>query len=352
MPDWSSSMQQSYEYYVVDPGTWGDKYPLDSVISSTIDRDLSVDTLGSATFDMTTVMDECYIRVYLTTIQNGVKEKHPLGTFLVQTPSISFNGKYRSISVDAYTPLTELKENAPPLGYYVPKNSNIMDKVFSITREYARAPVIDAISEEKLQEDFVSNDGDTWLIFNRDLASYAKHRYDLDEMGRILFAKEQDTASLQPVWTYTDDNSSILYSDISMSRDFYDIPNVVEVIYTNNSKQYYSKVVNDDENSPTSIQSRGRKITHRVVNPGFTGIPTKEQVDEYAKQLLRDLSTIEYTIKYAHGYCPVRIGDCVLFQHNSFGLMNVKAKVMTQSIKCTPGCVVDETAVIISKLWG
>ena len=51
-------------------------------------------------------------------------------------------------------------------------------------------------------------------------------------MGRILFAPEQDVSSLQPIWTYNDDNSSILYSDISVDHDLYGIPNVVEVVYS------------------------------------------------------------------------------------------------------------------------
>ena len=91
MADWLSSMQQSFEYYVVDPSTWKDVRLIDSVRSCTITRDAEAETLGSATFDVTESLGECYIRVYLVTIQNGVRERHPLGTFLVQTPAFSFN---------------------------------------------------------------------------------------------------------------------------------------------------------------------------------------------------------------------------------------------------------------------
>ena len=125
MPDWLSSMQQTFEYYVVDPITWKDTKKLDTIISCSITRDLETETLGSATFKVSDFIGECYIRVYLITIQNGITEKHPLGTFLVQTPSTSFNGKVQSISMDAYTPLLELKENMPALGYSIFKEENI-----------------------------------------------------------------------------------------------------------------------------------------------------------------------------------------------------------------------------------
>ena len=171
-------------------------------------------------------------------------------------------------------------------------------------------------------------------------------------MGRILYAPKQDTASLQPVWTYTDDNSSILYPEISIEHDLYGIPNVVEVIYSNGSDQYYHKVVNDDENSPISTVNRGREITHRVTDPDIIGDPTEEQVKDYAEKLLDELSSLEYTISYTHGYCPVRVGDCVRLDYERAELKGVKAKVISQSIQCEPGCPVTEKAVFTVKLWG
>ena len=352
MADWLSSMQQTFEYYKVDPGTWKDIKKLDNVKSCTIKRDSEAETLGSATIDITESLGECYIRVYLRTIQNGGKEKHPLGTLLVQTPSSTFNGKILSVTMDAYTPLLELKESPPPLGYSILKNENIMDIAYLLTREYARAPVVRTDCDTTLYYDFVAETNDTWLTFLTDLIANAKYTFERDELGRILFSPKQDTASLQPVWTYTDDNSSILYPDLDMDHDLYGIPNVVEVIYSNGSGHYYSRVVNDDPNSPISTVNRGREIVYRVSDPDLIGDPTANQIDEYANRLLRELSTLEYTISYSHGYCPVRLGDCVRLNYTRAGLTNIKAKVISQSIKCESGCPVSEKAVFTTKLWG
>lgn len=351
MADWLSSMEQTYEYYTVDPSTWKDMTKLDLVKSCTISRDSEAGTLGSATLDISDVLGECYIRIYLVTIQNGVKERHALGTFLIQTPSSSFDGKKRSVSMDAYTPLLELKENLPPLGYSVLKGTNVMDDVYRLTRENARAPVVKTTCSTELFHDFVAETSDTWLSFISDLMTNAKYEFALDELGRILFSPKQNTASLQPVWTYDDSNSSILYPDVSIDHDLYGIPNVVEVIYSNGHGYYYAKVVNDDPNSPTSTVSRGREIVHRVTDPDLIGNPTNNQIDEYAEQLLKELSTVEYTVTYSHGYCPVRVGDCVRLNYSRAGLNNVKAKVISQSIKCEAGCPVTEKAVYTTKLW-
>ena len=296
-------------------------------------------------------MGECYIRVYLIIIQNGAKDKYPLGTYLIQTPSSKFDGKNKIVSVDAYTPLLELKENPPPIGYSVLKDTNIMETAYKITKEQARAPVVAAACTETLFSDFVANTDDTWMTFLNDLIANAKYTFALDELGRILFSPKQDMASLQPVWTFDDSNSSILYPEINMDYDLYGIPNVVEVIYSSDDRCYYSRVVNDDSNSPTSTVSRGREIIHRVTEPILYGNPTDEQVNEYAVRLLRSLSSIEYTVNYSHGYCPVKIGDCVRLNYSKAGLNGIKAKVISQSIKCEPGCPVSEKAVFTANLW-
>ena len=351
MADWLSSMQQTFEYYIVDPKTWKDIELIDAVKSSTIQRDAEAETLGSATIDMTESVGESYIRIYLITIQNGLRERHPLGTFLVQTPSLSFNGRLQNISVDAYTPLIELKESPPPLGYSILKNSNVMDFAYRLARERARAPVVKTECSTLLGMNFTASTDDTWLTFLSDLIANAKYNFALDEMGRILLSPYQDTASLQPVWTYNDDNSSILYPEISVDRDLYGIPNVVEVIHSNGAGYYFVRAVNDDPNSVTSTVSRGREIIHRVNNPDLVGKPTESQVKDYANQLLRELSVLEYTVTYTHGYCPVRLGDCVRLNYVRAGITNIKAKVISQTIKCEPGCPVTEKAVFTTRLW-
>ena len=351
MPDWTKTMQQTFEYYIVDPGTWRDTRKINTVISSSITRDSTLETLGSASITIAESLGECYIRIYLITIQNGIREKHSLGTLLVQSPSYSFDGKIKNVTLDAYTPLLELKENPTPLGYSVLKDENILDTAYRIVREQVRAPVIKPQKDEVLNTNFVANLNDTWITFVRDLVANADHSLALDDMGRIFFSPNQDTMSLQPIWTFDDSNSSILYPELSVDRDLYGIPNVVEVIYSNGTEYYYGKAVNDDPSSPISIVNRGRQITHRESNPSLLGNPSQDRVQEYAENLLKEMSSLEYTVTYTHGYCPVRIGDCVRLNYGRAGLNGIKAKVISQNIKCESGCPVTEKAVFTTELW-
>lgn len=354
MPDWTKSMEQTYEYYEVDPATWTDRKQITNVISSSVKRDSSNDTGGSASFKVDSDLGELYVRTYLITTQYRITERHPLGTHLCQTTGEGFDGKSKSITLDAYTPLLELKDNRPPIGYSLASGINILNVATSIVSENCRAPVIGGSSDKTLPTPFVSDLNDTWFSFVSDLLACAGYFLDCDEMGRVMFVPHQDTNSLQPVWKFDDDNSSILQPDFDIDRDLYGIPNVLEVVYTKDDGTYiYSKVENNDPNSPISTVNRGRRVVERITDPELNGsTPTQVQLDGYAKQKLRDLSSLEYTVTYTHGYCPVRVGDCVLLNYERAGIRNTRAKVTRQSISCETGCQVQETAVYTKSLWG
>lgn len=351
MPDWTSTMQQTFEYYIVDPGTWKDVKKIDNVISSSISRDIEAETLGSASITMSNSLGECYIRIYLVTIQNGIRERFPLGTYMIQTPRYSFDGKIRNISLDAYTPLIELKEKHPPIGYSLMKNTNIMESAYMIMREQMRAPVGRSDKDDTLFTNFVANLDDTWITFLRDLVANANMRIELDELGRVIFAPKQELETLQPIWTFDTNNSSILYPNFDIEHDLYGIPNEVEVVYSNSTMTSSVTAVNDNPNSPVSTVNRGRRITYRITNPEVIGNPSEQQLKDYAERVLRSMSSIAYTVSYKHGYCPVRIGDCVRLNYENAGLKNVKAMVISQTIDCTPGCPVTEKAIFTSNLW-
>lgn len=349
--DWTSGMSQTFEYYKVDPTSWKDMQRIDTVISSSIRRDLSTETLGSASFDIAEEIGECYIRTYLSVIQNGESDRRPLGTYLVQTPSFGFDGRRAKHTLEAYTPLLELKENPPPFGYALTKGQNVMHYAGNLARDNCRAPVVKVSDDTKLYDDFISETDDTWLSFLTALMNNAGYRFDLDEMGRILFAKNIEAEKMQPVWTFTDDNSSILLPDVTVNRDLYNIPNKVEVIYTSASKYYQATATNTRRSSPTSTVNRGRTITYRDLKPGLPGNSTLPQIQEYAKSLLEQLSSLEYTVTFSHAYCPARVGDCVRLNYTRAGLNDIRAKIISQDISCTTGCTVNSTAVYTRKLW-
>ena len=357
MPDWTKSMSQTFEFFEVDSGTWKDKVQITNVKRCKITRDLNDETLGSAQITCESDLTDKYIRIYLVTEQDRAVEKTALGTYIFETPSTSFDGRVTSTDQDGYTPLIELKEKLPSIGFTVPKSENIVKTAYLLADEYMRAPVTYGNNDNVLTDPFIAEVDDTWLYFISDLLANASYHFGLEPDGSMTLEPDQDSDSLSPVWTFNDDNSSILLPEVEVSRDLYGVPNVVEVLYSpDGSAPIFSVVRNDDESSPVSTVSRGRDIVYRDTDPSIKGSDsvtplTQTDVDDYARDLLRSLSSVEYTVSYKHGYCPVRIGDGVLLNYERAGLRNVRAKVTRQIINCASGCEVQETAVFTKRLW-
>ena len=355
MIDWTRSMQQTYEFYTVDPDSWGDKEKITTIESCSISRDATVDTLGSASFDCSDILDEQYVRVYLRVKQDGINDRVCLGTYLTQTPSDKFDGKRNNISLDGYTPLIELKQDNPSLGYTVRKDTPIMDTVYRLCVEHMRAPVLAAKNDKNLYNHFVANSDDTWFSYILDLMSNANYNFGLEPDGSVIFEPHIELQAMRPVWSYDDGNSSILLPEITNDRDLFNVPNVVEVVYSTDSEILTSVAINDDPNSITSTVSRGHIVRHRETSPNIAenmkGDNAQSYLDTYAERLLRNLSNVEHQLTYSHGYCPVRLGDCVLLNYERAGLRNVRARVIKQDIDCTTGCTVSETAIYTTQLW-
>lgn len=350
--DWADSMQQTFEFYKVNPITWYDEEQIKSITNANIERNKNDSSIVHGTIDGIDISGEFYVRIYLVVIQNKVKYREPLATLLIQTSNLKYDGKKKTISVDAYSPLIELKENMPDIGFYIPNDENLMNVVIDYAKKNMRAPVLQKnISSDVISETtgFVANFDDTWMSYITSLISEIGFEFDVDALGRVSFTPSQDISSMQPIYTYNDDNSSILYPEISTSYDLYSIPNVVEVLYSTSSDYYLARATNEDAGSPTSTQSRGRTILYRTTSPDSVTM-TKQQLDEYAQKLLENLSTIECKITYKHGYNGIRLGDCVMINYQKSGLKKVKAVVISQSISCTNGCPVTETAIFTTNL--
>ena len=359
MPDWSKSMEQSFEYYIVDPGTWGDKEKLTKITDCTITRDLKNETLGSATIDSDEDLNDQYVRVYLVTKQHRVQETFCLGTFLCQTSDWTYDGVRKFMSYDGYTPLIELKEKPMAVGYTILKNTNLLTSAVNITTSNVRAPVTPASNSDssmKLEKNFVAEESDTVFTFVRDLMQVGKYSFGITERGNITFEPYTELGALSPRWIFDDSNSSIMYPELKLKGDFFEIPNVVQVCYTPVSKSATPisvTVTNDDEESQVSTVNRGRRVIYRETNPQLGDAATTAIVKSYAEKLLAEKSTLEYEAVYSHGFTnSVRLGDCVRLNYEKAGLVDTNARVIKQVIHCTPGCKVDETAVYTKKLWG
>lgn len=343
MIDWTGEMAQTFEFREVDPGTWQDKRILSQVTGAEITWDDSLPTGGAAVFKGSEDVGECYIRAYLIARQGGEEERVCLGTFLAQTSGDDNDGKVASVSQEAYTPLLELKSDMPPVCYQVPRGANVAERIAALAAEHCRAPVDGAVDAFVLAEGFTAQLDWTWLDFLGKLAAKIGRRLFPTEEGRVTMAPRRDAAALAPRLVLRDDDLSIVQHDVRKARDYYGVPNVVEVVWSGESGCVTATAVNDDPESPLSIQRRGFRVLHREDSPDLED-PSPGEVQAYADALLLELSTVVHEVTYRRGFVPnVRVGDCIDFDL-ARAQVRTRAVVKAQKVICETGCQVEETA--------
>ena len=343
MADWTQGMTRTYEFWEVDPATWGDERRLDSVTGATIVRDSDDETLGNASFDMDSWEGEKYIRTYMVTEQFGLRERWPLGTHLVQVDNTLFDGMRGSTTVQGFTPLKELADDYPPLFYYV-DSGYATAHAARLMATYGRMPVDEGFDGGVLYEAHVAEDSDTWLSYIRGLLAKGCAHIALDSRGVALVAPDQDPSSLMPVRTFDDSNSSILRPEVRVTSNRPEVPNVVQVVYSTESGCLVGEAVNSDPSSETSTVALGRRKLLRVTSPDLPDNPTQADVDDLARRTLRKEGHAVYEVAFSHGFVPdVTLGSAVRLAYRAAGI-DVVAVVVRQTVPCTPGCVVETTA--------
>lgn len=338
----------TYEYYQVDPGTWADARQLAGIDSASVAWDSEQDIKGTAAMECEEDLGECYVRPYL--VLDGVR--HPLGAWLCQTPTRSHDGRSQTVSIDAYSPLLELMDDLPPVGYFVSAGSDIVKAAAAIIGEHCHAPVIPATDAgvRLLTEPFVADLEDSWLSFTDGLLAKADLRLGLDEMGDVIMLPVRDLAALQPVLTLRDDDASIVMPDVTDARDLYGVPNVYEAVWSGEQGFVVGRAENDSPSSPLSTVCRGRDVTHRDTSPDLES-PTQEEADAYAARCLRELSGVEHEITYRRDWVPgVRAGDCVLLDLDRSDV-HARAQIVRQELSCDTECLVTETVRWTEQVW-
>lgn len=346
--DWSSGYQVAYEYWEVDPSNLCNRRMLRTVNSCTIDRDASDETLGSAAMEIgEPVGNEIWVRVFAVITQRGSVHRECLGTFIAITPRVQMDGKSSTYSLDLYTPLRELADDGPPDGFPIRRGQNAVNAARLVFQRF-HAHLVDSGVSHALSKQVVSLN-DSWLSFGRKVLEAANMEVALDAHGRIGFSPVRDAAALAPAWTFIDDERSLLFDDAELTCGWSEVPNVVKVKVSGakSADTAIATATNDSAFSPVSTISRGRIVSIIEENP--EGV-TKANAKDYAARRLKELSCTERTLSFVHGYCPVRLGDCVRVIKSRNGL-DVKGKVISQSISCVTDLRVETEIAFTEVAW-
>ena len=347
--DWHRSMKQTPRYYLVNQNSWRDLEPLDTVVGCKTTRDIESELRESAqlTFDGQLV-GEFWVRCYLDCEQDGRVERVPIGTWLVQTPTRKMDGRVSEVNAVAYSPLHVLREERVPVLWHAPKGSTCVDMARQVCERFGVAPVIASKANIRLDRHYIAPNESTALDVARTLAAAAGMEVGVDAMGNVTITPYQSPEALLPTWTFRDDEKSIIEPDVDEELDWYQIPNVCEVI----TGTTIGRAVNDDPSNILSTVSRGRRVVLRIENPDeLKSGATQELADRVAAKRRSAACSMERTLNIVHGICPLKLGECAEVDWRAMDL-RMLGRVTRQELDMSTGVSIRSTIKTESGRWG
>ena len=310
----------------IDEATWLPADVVDGVESVSIRRSTGKDAplLESASLDVTGLLDEGYYRVEMA--DGGIWTSVATMLFSPENPEYSkraWGGGNSGRSV-----LAPASEKRFEPGSYAPRGADGAEWIAARLAECIVAPV-ETIGTFSLSEHAVFDIG----------ASYLDGIWKvLDAVGWCMQVSGEGVVTVreipaEPKMTVSE-SSGILMPGISRTPIPVDTPNVLRV-YDGDDM---AEAVDDDPESPTSVQARGRVI--EAVEDG----PTRregETLQQYAERRLAELTDVyeTYSVRREHaGMLPYDIWDSNLPEPGLCGLF----RVTDQAIECERGVTVEE----------
>lgn len=312
--DWRKGYSASYYLMLVDPSTLGDieRY---EIVGGTIKHE-STNLRTSADLDCVnyTYTNERLIRVWMDTKQTGEPSGHePLFTGYTSSPDRKIEGTKETAKLECYSVLLPAYDMLLERGWYAPVESDALVLIKQLLR-VCKVPVNISTKEDKnrsLTQSIVAENGETHLTMVEKLLSAMNWRMSIDGYGRI-YIQPYDS---EPIQTFDSRIYDVLETDLTVSYNWFDCPNVVRV----NLDDDYAVAKDQDSDTPMSIQNRGREVWYEeddvALNDG-------ETLQEYAYRRLNELQRVSTTISYQRRFHPnVRVADTIMLNYPRQGIV-------------------------------
>ncbi len=173
----------------------------------------------------------------------------------------------------------------------------------------------------------------SYLAVINDLCDFANYgSVTVNGYGGAVLKPYQDPTYLTPTRTINDDSQGILAPEFSIEEDYFDIPNVVALVCSNNNINLSAVATFDDPDSFLSTANRYEvTFTEQV-----SDIASQTALNAKARARLQDkLSYVERTT-VTHPYLPDELGEVWQVNYRAAGY-SVRGSIYEQDIKMTPG---------------
>lgn len=297
---------------------------------------------GSLTFSGRELPDKHdLVRVYYEFVDSaGETTREPLATMFFASIDPTYEGArvHGSASIESVLRVLASKTYGRP--YTVAKGTNAIAKAIALC-ESVGLKTNAAECEYVLTKDHVFDENTAYLTMVNWLTSAAGYAGVFpDAYGIIQIVPYVEPNERDPLWTFRDDERSIMRPEVIVSDNSAERYNAVRLYYETEEETLWASAVNNDPLSDLSVASRGYEITLAEQVTELSGSTQAERISNLkamAKERLLDNSAgIEY-VDLHHPYVPIKPNDAILIDYRMAG-------------KQWPGSVTNQTITLEASL--
>jgi hypothetical protein len=332
MIDFSNGITAKYYASRVNPQTWSDAGEI-SIVSGSITKNANSNLGVSADITVKeSIGTEEWVRVYMIAEQGGAKERVPLFTGIVSSPSRDINGNSESRKLDCYSVLKVSNDILLPLGWFAPARTN-GGALIKILLSDLPCPVELDEGSPNIISSFVAGDNDTKLSVAQEIAKAINWQIKVNGDGSVRICPMPLTIA----GTFDNIENDIIETSLSDNRDIFSVPNVLRVTLRGSA----ATARDDDPDSVYSTVNRGREIWKQETAKLAAG----ESLGEYAARRLKELQNPSRRLNYSRRFQPdVDVNDLVSIIYPKQGIGDV-FRVQSQTIDMSHGAKVKEGAI-------
>ena len=314
----------------VDPATWRDVAPA-QIAGGTIKREQSGKResadISCKGYD---IAIEKWVRIYLETRQDGDSARVPLFTGLATSPDDEYDGIVKSNTLACYSVLKPCEDVDMPLGWYAPASARGGDVIRQLM-SVSPAPVAVADNSPRLTAPIIAEANETHLTMIDKVLDAINWRMRISGDGTVSI----EPKPTEPAAEFDPLENDVIETKVRVSADWYNCPNV----YRATSGDVTGIARDEDNDSPLSIQNRGREVWK---SESGVNLADTENIAAYAQRMLREAQQVKQTASYTRRYIPDVIpGDMVRLRYPAQGLVG-EYIVVSQSISLGYGAGTEE----------
>ena len=332
MINYSNGISATYYAARVNPQTWADAGEI-SIISGNITKKAGSDLVESA--DITVSEDigtEAWIRVYMIAEQGGAKERVPLFTGIVSSPSRNIKGAQETRKLDCYSVLKVAADILLPIGWFAPARTNGGELIRILLSDLPCPVEVDEGSPNIISS-FVAGNNDSKLSVAQEIAEAINWQIKVRGDGSVRICPKPLTIS----GTFDNIENDIIETSVTDNRDIFSVPNVLRVTLGGSA----ATARDDDPDSIYSTVNRGREIWAQEDAKLAAG----ESLGEFAVRRLKELQNPSRKLDYTRRFQPdVDVNDLVSIVYPKQSIGDV-FRVQSQTITLSHGAKVKEEVI-------